>query len=191
MSCMVSLFAATDQVKAGFMTYDSGLNEWSVTGWAPNFNSGRGAFAPGSFTGYTSINGVAMLRNDDSRGWWIGDVRITTYSSHYADDAYSITVTGATWGGIVPYVTTQSAGSRFYAASDNPSDIIDATFLNIGDSVNGVFTWSGSDFNKQLNYNALAAVPEPTSFAVFAIGACVVGLGATLRRRLEKKAATA
>ena len=34
---------------------------------------------------------------------------------------------------------------------------------------------------------SLAAIPEPTSLAVFAIGACVAGLGTARRRRREKQ----
>lgn len=187
MVCLAVLLTTAGQVQAALMSYDTGSNTWSVTGWAPNAFAGYGAFAPSSFTGYTSDNGVAMLRNDNRAGWWIGDVEINTASSYWASDTSSITVTGATWGGIVKYNTTQLAGSRFYAATDNPGDIIDATSLSIGDSVNGVFTWSGSDLNKQLNYNApsTAPVPEPTSLAIFAIGACGVGLAR--RRRREKQ----
>jgi hypothetical protein len=84
---------------AGLIEYDSSSDEWSVTGWSEQSLSGIGAFAPSSFTGYTSTNGVAMLRNDYATGWWIGDVQTSTYSSHYAGDELSIFVIGATWGG--------------------------------------------------------------------------------------------
>ena len=129
-----------------------------------------------------------MLRNSFSSGWWIGEVEsFIEYSSYFSPDSITITVTGATWGGIVQYGTVQLAGSRFYAATDTPGNIIDATSLSIGDSLNGEFSWSGIDENKQLNYSPAAVVPEPSSLALFGIGACVAGVGAARRRRREKK----
>ena len=39
----------------------------------------------------------------------------------------------------------------------------------------------------ELNVNDAAAVPEPTSLALFAIGACVAGLSTARRRRRENQ----
>lgn len=165
---------------AALLNYDSGSNTWGVTDWGTFGSPGAGAFAPSTFTGYTSTNGVAMLRNDNLSGWWIGDVQVSTFSSFYAGDDLSIDVTGATWGGIVDYFTTQAAGSNFYAAMNNSGDMIDLTGLSIGDSVNGTFSWSGSVNNIELNYVAApSSIPEPSTFAILGIGL----LGLALRRK--------
>ncbi len=173
------LIASATTARADFMHYDSGTGTWSVTNWGPFTNSGSGAFAPSTFSGYTSLGGVGMMRNDNLGGWWIGEIDISTFSSFYAPDTYTITVTGATWGGIVAYFSTYAAGSNFYAASDNPGDIIDATGLSIGDSINGVFSWSGDFSNMQLNYTAL--IPEPATSGL--IGLAVFGLAFFRRRK--------
>lgn len=173
------LFASAATARADFMHYDSGTGTWSVTNWGPFANAGSGAFAPSTFSGYTSLGGVGMMRNDNLAGWWIGEIDVSTWSTFYAPDTYTITVTGATWGGIVSYLSTYAAGSAFYAASDNPGDIIDATGLNIGDSINGVFSWSGDINNMQLNYTAL--IPEPATSGL--IGLAVFGLAFVRRRK--------
>jgi hypothetical protein len=180
---LVSLSAFPSASVAALINYDSGANTWGVADWGPYPSSGSGAFAPSSFTGYTSTNGVAMLRNDNQNGWWIGDVQVSTYSSFYAPDSLLLTVTGATWGGIVDYFTSQSTGSNFYAAMDNSVDMIDATGLSIGDLINGDFSWSGNVANIQLNYSANAvnaAIPVPATMALFGLG--LVGLGWSRRK---------
>lgn len=172
-----SLFIFSPASMAGLIEYNSGSDEWSVTDWGVFDSVGSGEFAPNSFTGYTSTNGVAMLRNDDSTGWWIGDIQVSTYSSFFAGDELSISVTGATWGGIVDYFTTQSSGSNFYAAMNNSVDMIDLTGLSIGDSINGEFSWSGSVNNIQLNYSAAnTSVPEPASLVLLGLGLAGIGL---------------
>ncbi len=42
-----------------------------------------------------------------------------------------------------------------------------------------------------LQASTASTVPEPSSLAVFGIGACVAGLGAARRRRREKQQAAA
>jgi hypothetical protein len=44
--------------------------------------------------------------------------------------------------------------------------------------------------NIDLNAQQVSAVPEPSSLALFGIGACVAGLGAARRRRREKQQET-
>jgi hypothetical protein len=59
-----------------------------------------------------------------------------------------------------------------------------------------IFTISGTDAGRGGEFVAIddftinefvAAVPEPSSLAVFGIGACAAGLGAARRRRREKQ----
>lgn len=83
-------------------------------------------------------------------------------------------------GGIVDYTTTQAVGSNFYAAMNNSVDMINATGLSIGDSINGEFSWSGSYDNIQLNYTA-NSVPEPTSIALLSLS--LMGIGFSRRKK--------
>ncbi len=175
-----SLLVISPTSIAGLIQYDANVDEWSVTDWYTSGTTGSGEFAPSSFTAYTSTNGVAMLRNDDMAGWWIGDVGITTWSRYYAGDELTVSVVGATWAGIVDYETVQVAGGNFYAAMNNSQEIINATGLAIGDSLNGVFSWSGSIDNMQLNYVA-NSIPEPTAIALLSIA--FISFGFSIRKR--------
>jgi len=177
---LISPFA----VNATLINYDSGLDEWSVTDWVCGecSTSGLGPFAPSTFTGYTSTNGVAMLLNSN-QGWWIGDVSISTASSYWADLSRTLTVTGATWGGTVTWYSNVGGGSNFYAAYFElfPS-IFDATGLGIGDPIDGVFSWGGRLFEPTLYYTPNSVpVPEPGTFALFGIG--LLGIGLARRRK--------
>ena len=51
----------------------------------------------------------------------------------------------------------------------------------------GLFTDSGSIGRIELSYLTTSTVPEPSSLALFGIGACVSGIGAARRRRREKQ----
>lgn len=178
----IALAVSSMASNAAVVSYDSGLNEWSVTGWICGACSapGSGAFAPGTFTGYTSTNGVAMLRNIQSGGWWIGDVQVSTFSSFYEDDSVTLDVVGATWGGTVNYFTNQAVGSNFYAASNGA--ITDLTGLALGAQVNGTFSWGGTLDAPTLTYTASnSAVPVPATLAL--VGIAFVGLGLARQRK--------
>lgn len=178
---IVALLLSPMVSNAALVSYDSGLNQWSVSNWDCSSCSfgGDGDFAPSSFSGYTSTNGVAMLRNFGSTGWWIGDVMVSTFSSYYEDDSVSLDVTGATWGGSVNYFTTQAAGSRFYVASNDL--VTDLTGLSIGDAINGTLSWGGTDAAPTVTYTAFNSVPVPGTLALLGIG--LAGLSAASRKR--------
>ena len=82
--------------------------------------------------------------------------------------------------------TNGDGSNQFYSNSD--------LSLTLGSATNSPFT--GTVFNPRvwngtIEYSvSSAAVPEPSSLALFGIGACVAGVGASRRRRREKQQKT-
>lgn len=61
------------------------------------------------------------------------------------------------------------------------------TFKLVGSQTNGGGFLFAQPGDVELTFSQTSAVPEPSSLAVFGIGACVAGVGAARRRRREKQ----
>ena len=90
-------------------------------------------------------------------------------------------VSSSNWGHLY---TMGNGTNEFYSNSD--------LSLTLGSAKTVPFVVDGSVFspriwNGTIEYSVSSgAVPEPTSLAIFGIGACVAGIGAARRRRREK-----
>lgn len=85
----------------------------------------------------------------------------------------------------------------FLSEAELDSFLADGTFVigfdEFGPEVDDLYDSPNEYITATLTYQTAssAAVPEPTSLALFGISACVAGVGAARRRRGEKKAETA
>lgn len=82
---------------------------------------------------------------------------------------------------------TTVAGSVTLSGVGAFNPAVTATFELVSGFVRPFGPGPGDDWARLEAGTLVAAVPEPSSLAVFGIGACVAGLGAALRRRREKQ----
>ncbi|RLS74026.1 MAG: PEP-CTERM sorting domain-containing protein [Planctomycetota bacterium] len=90
-------------------------------------------------------------------------------------------VSSSNWG---HSYTAGNGTNEFYSNSDLSLTLFSAKNVPfvVGGSVFSPRIWNGT-----IEYSVSSgAVPEPTSLAIFGIGACVAGIGAARRRRREK-----
>lgn len=75
-----------------------------------------------------------------------------------------------------------------YSSGDFSAYVFDHDYSNVGDYTPGNTT--GNNVNYVWRFETVATVPEPSSIAIFGIGAYVAGIGAVRRRRRENQLET-
>lgn len=158
-----------------------------------------------SFTLYLN-GGVGALRG--AVGVWNGP---STYGVGYGESSNLFTSASVTSNNAGPYTFSPNvnvtAGQQYvaYLSVFGESSATGSTTMPKGTNVSGIdyFVWNNDDDPKNkpswnyfsdmgdvqfsASFSAVAAVPEPSSLAVFGLGACVAGVGAARRRRREKQ----
>ncbi|MDA9856660.1 PEP-CTERM sorting domain-containing protein [Rubripirellula sp.] len=202
-ACMAVLFATAGRSEAGIITfesfanagtdYDSYASPFDVDGYRFTGN-GVGNDYLIHQTGSTDFAGstaLAPFRDDTHTFQRIDGSPFSLVSFDYAETyrvfgAGSVTFTGIfAGGGSINKVVTNDGIFGFETA----------TFAGFNNLSSVSFSFGGSDDVRfqldNINVN-VAAVPEPSSLAMFGIGAGVMGLVSIRRRRRERKqAATA
>jgi len=214
-ACAAVLFATTGQVKAGAITTLFAENNGGNLGGAVYFDidvlSPAGisiekiftntdeTFAsgnmnvyirPGTFSGFTS----------SAAGWTLISSGLGNSAGNNNPSEFNVTdfilglgVTGialesqaGVWGHRYTNGTgTGIGGNQFYSNSDLSLTFGSASNVPFTGTTHNPRVWNGT-----IQYSVipeLAAVPEPSSLALFGIGASVAAFGAAGRRRREKK----
>ncbi|WP_013628202.1 PEP-CTERM sorting domain-containing protein [Rubinisphaera brasiliensis] len=189
------LVAMAGQAQAGVITFDSS----NPGTWGPISAIGGGMRWSGTGGGHLYNN------------YWDGDDIIlfaapTTVNSWEMTNRPWAGYAGGDYGKIDIEMFDTSNNSLWFQTVDltnydwfnplqvnaNVNNVSRMTFYAPGDAPHYNGFWPSVDNIVYTEpFSSSAAVPEPTSLALFGISACVAGVGAARRRRGEKKAETA
>lgn len=208
-ACVAVLIAMAGQVQAGIITNNSGLSNPAQTITFDEF-----VFASGtSITNQYSSLGVTFSPNlvynpqladyPNITGNRLGNFVISSPSTPYANPFF---ISFSTIQNEVAFAMVTNPGTSTFTALLNGTAVESFSATTNTISTNNYFGFTGISFDAirvdvggssgamlldNLQTGNISAVPEPTSLAVFAIGACVAGLGAARRRRGNQQVATA
>jgi hypothetical protein len=210
--CVSVLVASAGQVYAGFVTYTDKTSFMAALASSstdnfndlPNFSLVSSPLnrTVGSYA-YTAIanGGLLTAPGSDFSDVWLttgnssslaftinaggptaigGFFFATNLSTLLTSDTVSVSING---GLFVQSVSTNSATNFFGWVSTDGTQI---SSLSVSSSGIPRFPTANDLIFGQAN---VSAVPEPTSLALFGIGACVAGVGAARRQRRDKKQA--
>ncbi len=201
-ACVAVLVVTAGQVQAGVIT---------VTDTVTGFNDSTGSNPPNPFT----ITFTGLPTNSVAGGV----LNLVTFGDFDAASEYiDISIDGVSFGRLWDNNTANDSfegtvldddrGQQYGSFGTNPganlvlSEAVLDGFLADGTVVIGFDNFGPGVDNLQANPNEfitatleyqsvdVSAVPEPSSLALFGIGACIAGLGAARRRRREKQQQT-
>jgi hypothetical protein len=195
LACVAVLVATAGQVQAGVITTLFNANNAGGPGGAVYFDID--VLNPNGITIekiFTNSNATVLGSMDiyTPAGWTLvssgsGTLAGVNNPSEFnvSDFSLGFGVTGiaiaasSSWG----HVYTNGNGSnQFYSNADLSLTLGSATNSAFDASVFTPRIWNGT-----IEYSTTTAVPEPSSLALFGIGACIAGFGAARRRRREKQ----
>jgi hypothetical protein len=146
---------------------------------------------------YVALNNGTVKRWD-LFGNFLGEVNLSGWGTVSGEDGFPenrrIAAAGDYW---LTYNNPSNPSNAILSAWDMSGNRVDQTQLvgagNSNDSGysfsyanNRVFIVDSAGGNWR-GFNVMSTVPEPSSLAIFGIGACVTGIGAARRRRHEKQ----
>ncbi len=203
-ACVAVLVASAGQVQASMLTFDAQPEQYfvsTITEGAYVFNSNFDGFGTNnyplwpsngtmhlmSWTNYASLSGFTLSHSLGN----LFNVSSFDFAGGYViggDPVSSLTVTGFLGASIIQ--TASFTGGIDFTAS-GPSSLTTLSLFGFSGVDSLVVEATGSSNRAQYDNfvvsEGAAAVPEPTSIALFGIGACVMGLGASRRRHRAKK----
>jgi hypothetical protein len=208
-ACVVVLVATAGQVQAGSITTlfasNNGGNQGGAFYFDINvtnpagitikklFTNTNGTFVLGNMDVYTRSGTVSGFQTTVA-GWTLvssglgnsagpnnpSEFDVTDFSLGFGITGISIVSSDSVWG---HRYTDGNGSNQFYSNSD--------LSLTMGSATNFPFTgevFQPRVWNGIIEYSvSTAAVPEPTSLAVFGLSACCLGFGSARRRRQDKK----
>ncbi|WP_417749589.1 PEP-CTERM sorting domain-containing protein [Rosistilla oblonga] len=203
-ACVAVLVATAGQAKAGVITTGFTTNN-GLIGAAGNFFDAVIASTSLSVsrmevntdtTGLLTVDvytrpGTSVGFENSAAGWTLQSSNSVTGAGAGSPTSVDVTDFVLPASSTVGFFVWFSSGNISYTTGNVPVSNSDIS-LNFGSSTTNLFggadfaprTWSGTIEYAEASVNA---VPEPTSLAVFGIGACVAGLGNARRRRREKQ----
>lgn len=205
-ACVAVLVATAGQVQAGIITFESDPIGSKPNGFTSTdslivhfSDSFRSDLILSNFGSQGDGISLATFGDDASELIIDFDVLVDSLSLSFGNDDPGFSHPGdlaflTLFNGIVQVGQTSVVLNR--------NDIMDQTISFSGPTFNQArFAYtdpSGVPINLteivdnvQFNEASVAAVPEPSSLALFGIGACMIGIGACRRRRREKQQVTA
>ena len=200
--CVVVLIAAAGQLQAALIVEFSEVGGDTTMSYSGSLEFTGLAFSTASVGSSTGVGLYSSSESDEdgSGVLWNTGIAVREYLSPWSSSP------DFTAGPDFEDVGTPTFTQQFVLFSDlvlfDPNDFVGDVW-----SGSGVSTFSGVPLASLVNVDtpvvwtldnsaadtvtwqndSAAAVPEPSSFALFGIGACVAGVGAARRRRREKQ----
>lgn len=205
-ACVAVLVATAGQVQAGLI-----LDVGSQTGQSVGNTTGYWFTAPTGFV----IDGIRVSTDASTANQSVEIVRFTSPPPNYASTTNAFTslfsakdvagtnfiatgdifvssgdiigVLGSRGNGVNSFQSGPYSSTGFFGNGVTLTRLKMMADLGTNPAAN-LFKESGGSIGRvELSYkSSVSAVPEPSSLALFGIGACVAGIGAARRRRREK-----
>ena len=196
-ACVAVLFATAGQVQADIITID-------FDGFTPTGSFGGGVedgIVVGGISGPVAVSGIFLGPLSGINSLHHGSGSLAVFSlSGFTGETFTLSsfYAGSTYGGGEPLTLSGFLGGSLVGTDvfspNPPGSYLSFTPTNLsGVTMDTLVFDMGAAGPGPTNIDDIVLnvnVPEPSSLALFGIGACVAGLGAARRRRREKQQET-